>query len=394
MTITFVSNYLNHHQIPMCQAIIHNLKSDDKFTFIQIEDMDMERQAMGWGVSLQEYTFALIYKDNREEADRIILESDVVIFGGVDDESYIQPRLKAGKIIIRYSERLYKEGQWKFITPKGLIKKYKDHIKPDKGNIYLFCAGAYVASDFSLINAYKGRRYSWGYFPSIRQYDDLHKMRSNNERLELLWTGRMIDWKHPEHALLAAYVLRNNGIDFHMTILGQGPLKSDIIAKAKMMSLDSYIDFEDFVKPDKVREYMLKSDIYLFTSDYKEGWGAVLNESMNCGCALIASSGIGAVPYLLQHNINGMVYRTGNIKEMQRYVLELAKDKDLRHRLADAAYATVSNGWTPEIAANRLVNFARGILAGNEPVFKDGPLSKAALISPGKGYNYTRRKNG
>ncbi len=43
------------------------------------------------------------------------------------------------------------------------------------------------------------------------------------------------------------------------------------------------------MSPDKVRAYMERADVFLFTSDFNEGWGAVLNESMNSGCAVVAS---------------------------------------------------------------------------------------------------------
>ena len=81
----------------------------------------------------------------------ILDESEIVIFGGVEDERYIARRLKEGKILIRYSERIYKEGQWKFISPKGLVKKFHDHVRYRNKPVYLLCSGAYVASDFSLI---------------------------------------------------------------------------------------------------------------------------------------------------------------------------------------------------------------------------------------------------
>ena len=42
------------------------------------------------------------------------------------------------------------------------------------------------------------------------------------------------------------------------------------------------------LKPADVRKEMERADIFLFTSDYKEGWGAVLNEAMNARCAIVA----------------------------------------------------------------------------------------------------------
>ena len=61
---------------------------------------------------------------------------------------------------------------------------------------------------------------------------------------------------------------------------------------------------------------MEKSSIYLFTSNFDEGWGAVLNESMNSACAVISSHAAGATPFLISHNINGLLYTSGDVDEL------------------------------------------------------------------------------
>ncbi len=52
MTITFVSNYINHHQLPFCDALYGRLGKD--FCFIQTIPMETERIAMGWGLEVTE----------------------------------------------------------------------------------------------------------------------------------------------------------------------------------------------------------------------------------------------------------------------------------------------------------------------------------------------------
>ena len=47
MTFTFVSNYINHHQMPLCEALRRELGDD--FTFIQTMPMEEERVAHGVG---------------------------------------------------------------------------------------------------------------------------------------------------------------------------------------------------------------------------------------------------------------------------------------------------------------------------------------------------------
>ena len=46
LTVTFVSNYINHHQIPFCEAMRKRL--GDSFVFVQMEEMEEERKKMGW----------------------------------------------------------------------------------------------------------------------------------------------------------------------------------------------------------------------------------------------------------------------------------------------------------------------------------------------------------
>ena len=391
--VVFVSNYINHHQLPVSNALYSDECLD--YTFIQTEKMEEERVKMGWGLEVNVIPFVKCYYDAPNDCEKLIMDADIVIFGGTDDESYIINRLEAGKIVIRYSERIYKDGQWKFISPKGLAKKYHDHIRFNNKPVYMLCSGAYVASDFSLIHAYKNKMFKWGYFPEFREYNE-NTLMSKKEEVDMvrfLWTGRMIDWKHPEDAVAVAKALRKNGKNFCMTMIGEGPMRSSIEEEIVKAGLTSYVKIMNFMEPAKIREYMLSSDVYLFTSDYKEGWGVVLNEAMNSGCAVIASSKIGAVPYLLKHDINGMVYKTGNTNELVKYASELADDKRKCMRLGMSSYYTIRDKWNPVYAAERLVKFIRAIMSNSvEAMSDDGPLSRAEVIPPSKGYDYCRNK--
>lgn len=74
---------------------------------------------------------------------------------------------------------------------------------------------------------------------------------------------------------------------------------------------------------------MEKSSIYLFTSDYNEGWGAVLNEAMNSGCAVLANHAIGAVPFMMKDGLNGRVYQNGRLDEMYSLLRSMTDDPEL-----------------------------------------------------------------
>ncbi len=393
MTLTFISNYINHHQIPLSDCLYERLGED--YHFIQTEPMEEERKAMGWQPENGSLPYLVCSYEQPELAKKLLMESDLVVFGGCEDEEMIQPRLLAGKLTFRYSERIYKEGQWKFVSPRGLKQKYHDHVRFRKAPVYLLCAGGYVASDFHLVHAYPDKMLRWGYFPAYKPYvgDDCHAKRRANEMPVLLWAGRFIDWKHPELAIRLMADLKKAGYACRLQMIGGGPLEEALKQETTANGLDDCIEFCGYMKPEQVREAMECADIHLFTSDYKEGWGAVLNESMNSGCAAVASWGIGAVPYLIRDGENGYRYPNGDYETFLSRVRSLLGDRDMRLAMGQKAYETIRDTWNPQTAAEHLLAVAeemRKAQSGEKaPALTDlilpneGPMSVAPILSPG-----------
>ena len=395
MKLTLVSNYINHHQIPVSEELYKVLGVG--YTFIQTEPMTGERKRMGWEEG-EHLPYVVCSYDDMDLARKLILESDVVIFGGARDHELILPRIMAKKLTFVYSERIYKEGQWKFISPRGLKQKYHDHIRFAKYPVYLLCAGGYVASDFHLIHAYPGKMLRFGYFPEFMDYGDAVHSKRIGFDTEIVWAGRCIDWKHPEVAIEVMKHLKDQGIQAHMTFIGGGELLPEIHDLAEAYELTDSITFTGFLKPAQVREYMRRADVFLFTSDYREGWGVVLNEAMNSGCAVVANEGIGAVPYLIEGEC-GYTYPNGDIGQCKALVTALVKSKELSLKTGRLAYERIRSEWNPQIAAKRLIRLSEKLLDGMQAkpsdtkqrvpkltdlsLETDGPCSIAPVLSPG-----------
>ncbi len=400
MKITFVSNYINHHQIPFSKVMF--AMPGVEYTFVQTEPMEEERIRMGWAQQ-EELPYLKLYYREPEACRKLILESDVVIFGGCEDESYIRERLCAGKPVIRYSERIYKEGQWKAISPRGLLKKYKDHVRYRKKQVYMLCSGAYVADDFHIVRAYPGKMYRWGYFPETKVYD-LEKLMAGKgfgeeRKISILWAARLIDWKHPELVIRTAHYLKGRGIDFHLTMAGGGEMEERIHRLAEVLEVTDCVSFPGFCTPERVRELMEQADIYLVTSDRGEGWGAVVNEAMNSGCAVVADHMIGAVPYLIRHRENGLVYDDKNREQLYGLTARLAQDRECCRKLGEEAYRTITEEWNAENAAACLMELLGKLSLDCRDVRQEGvkpdcrskitptgPCSPAAVIREKKMY--------
>ena len=196
MKLVFVSNYFNHHQQPVSQKLYELCgEAGGSYFFIQTEQMEQERVAMGWGNALGNAEYVRSYGEDPEYCQRLIDEADAVIFGGTDDERFIQTRLEKKKPVWRYSERLYKEGRYRFITPRGLRRKFLDHTRHNGERVYLLCSGAYVAGDFRMVAAYPFKKFRYGYFPehAACDIDALIGEKYHKTTIELLWAARMID---------------------------------------------------------------------------------------------------------------------------------------------------------------------------------------------------------
>lgn len=392
MTITFISNYINHHQIPFCNECFEKL--GDQFHFIQTQPMEQERIDMGWHPDAAKLSYVRCLYEEEEACIRLIMDSDILIAGWSGREDLIGKRLQAGKPVIRISERLYREGQWKAVSPKGLLQKYKEHTRYRKNKVYLLCAGAYVPSDFHLIRAYPDKMYRFGYFPETICYtqEQWESLKPSDEILQIVWAGRFIALKHPEYMIGLAKVLKERHIDFRIHMAGSGELEEELKRSAGNAGVLENMIFYGFLPPEKVRRIMEGSHIHVFTSNHLEGWGAVLNESMNSGCAVVADVEAGAVPYLIRHGENGMVYRGGDFDEMAEEVIFLATHKKEREAMGRAAYETITKLWNAQYAASELLRFAQEILKGDPAPAKEGPLSEAPVIAPGKMYRIMTEK--
>ncbi len=380
MKIVFVSNYFNHHQKSLSEAL--DKLTDHNFHFVATSKMREERRKFGYGNwELPEYVIeAYTGQDAYTRAMDAIDCTDAVIAGSAP-ELYLKQYIKSGKLLFRYSERPFKKDASHI---KFLPRYIKWHLQnPHSKPIYMLCASAYTCADYAKYGLWKNKFYKWGYFPECKRYENIEKQIAAKEKKTLLWCGRFLDWKHPDDAVKIAAKLRDNGYDFHLNMIGTGEMEMLLSQMIQDNHLEEYVSVLGSMPPENVREHMECAGIYLFTSDKQEGWGAVLNESMNAGCAVVASHAAGAVPFLLKNGENGAIYESGNTEELFQKVKELLDNPDKQERMGAAAYHTITNEWNAEIAAQRLMDLSERILHGEKSpdIYGSGLCSQAEMIT-------------
>lgn len=376
----FLSNAFTPHQKPLSfsfDALFRDYK------FIECNNIDKSKLPQGW----KENEMPDFVVDNESFLDfnkqymESIENDDVVIVGAASDK-LIAKRLNNGKLTFKYAERLYK-GDLTFLQwIRAYIGTYFHYIRFRKHNFFVLCSSAYTCADLNKMFTFKDRCFKWGYFPETKRYDHIKEIIDEKENKSLLWCARLIDWKHPEIPVLLAEKLKKNGYQFSLNIIGGGEMEDEIKELINKKNLNDCINMIGVLKQDKVREYMEKSQIFLFTSDSKEGWGAVLNEAMNSGCACVSSHAIGSAPYLINDGENGFLYRNGDLDDLYKKVALLLKNPDKCGELGEKAYRTVTQEWNAEVAASRFYELSQAILSGNKnpELYKEGPCSRAHIL--------------
>ena len=249
---------------------------------------------------------------------------------------------------------------------------------PSDKPVYLLCASAYAADDYAKMGLFRGKSYKWGYFPAALPYDT-ETLLPQKEPGSIFWAGRLLDLKHPDDAIRLAARLRDAGYSFSLRIAGSGTLEPKLRGMIAQYALESQVCLLGSLSPEQVRREMERSAIFLFTSDRHEGWGAVLNEAMNSGCAVVASDAAGSTPYLVENSVNGCVYRAGNRNELYENVVRLLEQPSTREAMGKHAYETITNTWNAQEAARRLVDLIRAISEGvpSPELYLEGPCSRA-----------------
>ncbi len=385
-TLTFFSNYFNHHQKALCDEWYTLL--GDGFTFVETEPIEGFRADMGWGAEeIPSYVLRTYTKDEaHQKALQLGLESDLVVMGTAP-EQYIERRLQEEKITFRYSERPLKEGFIKFFIPR-LTKKYIHlHIRNRKKPLYILGASAYTALDYKKMCSYIGKCYKFGYFPTHISYDiDVLMQRKDKQAggrdvTTILWEGRMLKLKRPDLVVKAARDLKQKGYHFHVTMIGEGEEREHVEKLTKEYDLTDTISFENFLSPKLARERMADAKIYVMTSNFWEGWGSVIYEALNAGCAVVASHACGATPWLVRNEETGLVYRSGSVKSLTRQLEKLLQTPSLQKKYGTAAYRQMEKLWNPKVAAANVLKLAECLKNGKECSIEDGPCSRAGYLT-------------
>lgn len=385
MKLAYFVNYINHHRIVLAEEL-YRLLGDD---FVLVGTEPWNSQELKGGEDYSKRSYCLLAAESREcfeLAMKYARESEICSFSTVASKFAIE-RAKNGRkdgVVFETGERWLKKGIINLLSPHLLKWWWTYQTVYRRAGFYKLCASAYATNDHYNMLSYRGHCYKWGYFTKVDEI--LLDTNPQKNAISLMWCARMIDWKRPELPILLMDKLRkyinskSSSLKLQLDMYGDGIMRAQMEKLANSLGLNDIICFHGNVPNEQIHLAMREHDIFLFTSDRNEGWGAVANEAMANGCALVGSDAIGAIPYLVKDGYNGMVFQSGDLDSLYEKVVYLLEHSPEMSDMQKRAYEDMKALWSPSVAAKNLLQLVSDLKTFGETTIKEGPCSKALPV--------------
>ncbi len=161
--------------------------------------------------------------------------------------------------------------------------------------------------------------------------------------------GRLTKQKNLGVVLRALAELKRDGIDVLLRLIGDGPERENLKARAKKLNLLDRVEFAGAVEPDEVARAVGDADVSVFAAT-QEGFGLAAAESLMLGVPVVALESGGGVKDVVPDSGAGRLVPDGNPKAMASAIAGFLKD-DTGRRLAAERGRTLKRELEPGAVA-------------------------------------------
>lgn len=183
----------------------------------------------------------------------------------------------------------------------------------------------------------------------------------------LVTTGRLVEKKGIENALVALkkVIEVNPKVDY--TIIGSGELKQKLIALAKELGVWNHVKFVGWKTQNEIAQIMKKCHLFLLPSKQAKNMNEdaipnTLKEAWACGLPAICTNH-GGIPEVLVDGINGFIVKENSPEMIADRILFLMKRPDLWNVLGKNGRMCVEKKFELERQSVKLESILYNVIA-------------------------------
>jgi len=162
------------------------------------------------------------------------------------------------------------------------------------------------------------------------------KLRVRPDEFIMVCTARLSEQKGIDILLQAMARVLRDGVCCKCVIVGDGPLRDQLLEQAREIGLSGHVFFEGF--REDVRPYLQASSAFVLTS-HREGLPFSILEAMACGLPCIVTD-VGGNAEAITHQVHGLVVPPGSVDAVAGAISYLATHPHERAQMSRMARAT------------------------------------------------------
>jgi len=170
-----------------------------------------------------------------------------------------------------------------------------------------------------------------------------------------LYFGRLSSEKGVE-ILIKAWI---RTADLKLKIAGEGKQKKKLEEMVRKNNLEDRVEFLGFKKGEELKEIIQRAKAVVFPFVWAEVFGYTLLESLSLGTPVIASRA-GAAPEIITEGENGLLFQTGDPKDLKNKLLKLNK----KSNSSFFGNISLSSEYTPEKYASKILPWYQELISG------------------------------
>jgi glycosyltransferase involved in cell wall biosynthesis len=183
--------------------------------------------------------------------------------------------------------------------------------------------------------------------------------------------GRLHEQKGQTYLLDAAAELLHSYGSFQLLVVGDGPLRAELLAKAEALGLNDYAHFVGF-QADYV-PFMEAMDVGVMSSLW-EGFSISMQEFMALGKPMVVTNHRSFLE-AFEHERHGLIVPTRDGAAMASAILRLLRDPELGRRLAQAALHRIRTEFSIQQHMRELMGLYEEILGVRRTTAAPAPQS-------------------
>ena len=129
------------------------------------------------------------------------------------------------------------------------------------------------------------------------------------------------------------------GVSGSLTVLGEGPDRAALMARAQALGLEAAVRFAGF--QDNPYAYFANADVFVLSSRY-EGLPNVVLEALACGCPVVAFDCPHGVREIIRHDVNGLLVPPEDVGGLRDALIRLLGSAAERARLRSQIAPTIA----------------------------------------------------